>query len=158
MKTKIIAITGIIMLLIVGIFLFLKNDDSSSKTQTEKTSNNSAKVLGASTAGQNSEQKGVFKKISAIKAKDLIAQSGDSLKIIDIRTSQEYLLGNIEKSINIDFYGDFEEEISKLDKNGKYLVYCKSGNRSGQALKIFEKLGYEEVYELEDGYNSWITM
>lgn len=157
MKTRIIVIIGIIMVLIIGTFLFTKDKDNTKKTQTQTTepSADSAKLLGVSTADQSHEQKGTFEKISASKAKDLVAQSGDSLKIIDIRTNEEFVAGNIKQSANVDFYGNFEEEISKLDKNGKYLIYCRSGNRSGQAVQIFEKLGFKEVFDLEGGYNAW---
>lgn len=159
MKTRIIIIIGILAVLVIGTFLSTKDNDNAKKaeTQSAESSADSAKVLGASTADQSDEQKGTFEKISAIKAKDLIAQSGDSLKIIDIRTSEEFISSNIEKTVNIDFYGNFEEQISKLDRSSKYLIYCRSGNRSGQAIKIFEKLNFKEVYDLEGGYNAWIT-
>ena len=142
-----------------GVFFLIKDNENTKKyqIQTKESSDDSAKVLGVSNSNQSDEQKGSFEKISAIKAKDLIAQSGDSLKIIDIRTSEEFFSGNIEKSVNIDFYGNFEEQISKLDRSSKYLIYCRSGNRSGQAIKIFEKLNFKEVYDLGGGYNAWIT-
>ena len=159
MKNKIITIISILVVIIAGTFFFARENNhiKNNQTQMEASSEDSAKVLGASTVDQSDEQKRIFEKISAIKAKDLIAQSGDSLKIIDIRTSEEFLSGNIEKSTNIDFYGSFEEQISKLDRSSKYLIYCRSGNRSGQAIKIFEKLNFKEVYDLEGGYNAWIT-
>lgn len=157
MKTKIIAFIGISSALIICSILLVKNDDKTQQIpiQTEDPPAESAKVLGASTADQNDVQKVIFEKIDVIKAKDIIAQSAETIKIIDIRTSEEFLAGHIEKSANIDYYGSFEEEIEKLDKNNKYLIYCKSGNRSGQALKIFEKLGFKEVYDLEGGYIAW---
>jgi len=34
------------------------------------------------------------------------------------------------------------------DKNQAIIVYCKSGNRSNQALTLLEDLGYTEVYDL----------
>ena len=78
--------------------------------------------------------------------------------IIDIRTPQEYDSERIKGAINIDFYSDsFEEEINKLDKDKKYLFYCRSGSRSSSALPLFEELGFREVYELQGGIQSWVS-
>mgnify|MGYP006269493801 FL=1 len=78
--------------------------------------------------------------------------------IIDIRTPQEYNSERIKGAINIDFYSDsFEEEINKLDKDKKYLFYCRSGSRSSSALPLFEELGFREVYELQGGIQSWVS-
>lgn len=78
--------------------------------------------------------------------------------IIDIRTPQEYNSERIKGAINIDYYSDsFEEEINKLDKNKKYLFYCRSGSRSSSALSLFEELGFQEAYELQGGIQSWVS-
>ena len=50
---------------------------------------------------------------------------------------------------------DISELKAKLDKNKKYLLYCHSGNRSGQALKIFRQLGFAEAYDLDGGISNW---
>lgn len=76
--------------------------------------------------------------------------------ILDVRTSDEYQTGYIENAINIDFYSDsFEEDLGKLDKNKTYLIYCKSGNRSGRALKLMEKLKFKKVYNMQGGITTW---
>jgi len=74
--------------------------------------------------------------------------------IIDVRTSQEFLEKNIDNSINIDFYSDdFKEKLNSLDKSKTYLIYCRSGNRSGKTLKIMKELGFMIVYDLKGGIN-----
>lgn len=79
--------------------------------------------------------------------------------IIDIRTPEEYNSGHLKDAINIDFYSsDFKFELNKLDKEKKYLIYCRSGTRSSYALSTFEELQFKEVYELENGiifYNNF---
>jgi len=49
----------------------------------------------------------------------------------------------------------FLEEVSKLDKSKNYYIYCRSGNRSGQACDIMEQLGFETTYNLEGGFMQW---
>jgi rhodanese-related sulfurtransferase len=80
----------------------------------------------------------------------------EDIVLIDIRTPEEFNEGHIENAINIDFYAnDFSNQIDSLDKEKTYYIYCRSGRRSGLALKEFEKLGFKEVYDLRNGINSW---
>jgi rhodanese-related sulfurtransferase len=79
-------------------------------------------------------------------------------KIIDVRTPEEYAEGHIENSVLINISADdFETEIGQLDRDGKYLVYCRSGGRSSRAVDIMQELGFLEVYELASGINAWIS-
>ena len=75
---------------------------------------------------------------------------------LDVRTPGEFMTGHIDGAENIDFEsGSFEEEISTLDKNGTYAVYCRSGNRSGQAVAIMHDAGFHNVYNLNGGIIDW---
>ena len=76
--------------------------------------------------------------------------------VLDIRTPDEYDQGIIEGAINIDFYDDdFAVQLDALDKDAHYVVYCNSGNRSGQANSIFEDLGFTDVTEIAGGITAW---
>lgn len=77
--------------------------------------------------------------------------------ILDVRTQAEVEDGYIPDSKNIDIYlgQEFINEVEKLDKNKTYYVYCRSGNRSGQACAIMNSLGFENTYNLEGGFNEW---
>ena len=79
-------------------------------------------------------------------------------QILDVRTPQEYFQGHIPGAKNIDFYSsNFKEELNKLDKNKTYMIYCRSGHRSGETLKIMKELGFKNIINLEYGFNSWIA-
>ena len=83
-------------------------------------------------------------------------QPNPDLIIIDVRTPEEFAGGHIQGSINIDFYAStFEEELSKLDRNKTYLIYCHSGTRSGEALVIMEELDFQEAYSISGGITAW---
>lgn len=77
--------------------------------------------------------------------------------ILDIRTEEEFRSGTILSSINVDYYKSesFKSELNKLDKSKKYLVYCRSGNRSAKAIEIMKSLGFTDVTELDGGIISW---
>ncbi|MEO8210863.1 MAG: rhodanese-like domain-containing protein [bacterium] len=86
--------------------------------------------------------------------KDLFEK--DSHVLLDVRTPEEYSEGHLHNSTNINFYKEtFEDEIDEMDKRKKYLVYCRSGNRSRQTMFLMRDLGFEEVYNLADGIISW---
>lgn len=75
---------------------------------------------------------------------------------LDVRTPGEFMGGFIQGARNIDFQsGNFENEIAALDKNATYAVYCRSGNRSGQAVKMMHDAGFHNVYNLNGGVIDW---
>jgi rhodanese-related sulfurtransferase len=83
-----------------------------------------------------------------------ITESG--VVILDVRTPGEFAEGYIEGARMIDFQsGNFETEIATLDKKATYAVYCRSGNRSGQAVKIMQDAGFLELFNLEGGVIDW---
>ena len=77
--------------------------------------------------------------------------------VLDVRTQDEVDEGMIPNSIHIDIYRGqgFIDEIEKLDKTKNYYVYCRSGNRSGQACAIMNQLGFDNAFNLEGGFNEW---
>ena len=79
--------------------------------------------------------------------------------VIDIRTSDEYAAGHLEKaSMNLDYYApDFKDQLAKLDKTVKYLIYCRSGGRSGKTLVIMKDMGFTEAHDIAGGINAWIA-
>jgi rhodanese-related sulfurtransferase len=76
--------------------------------------------------------------------------------IIDVRTPDEHKDKRIANCLLIDFYEPtFLEKINKLDRDKTYLVYCRSGNRSGQAMDMMKNMDFVEVYNLEGGIIGW---
>lgn len=43
----------------------------------------------------------------------------------------------------------------KLDRDKKYLVYCRSGKRSKSAQEIMKELGFKEVINMTGGFMDW---
>jgi rhodanese-related sulfurtransferase len=69
--------------------------------------------------------------------------------IIDVRTPEEYAEGHLQGAVNFNVESDeFETQISLLDKNSTYQVYCRSGNRSATAVRQMEDLGFLHVTDL----------
>jgi rhodanese-related sulfurtransferase len=78
--------------------------------------------------------------------------------IIDVRTPAEFAAGHISGAQNIDWEsGHFEQDILKENKTSTYAVYCRSGNRSGQATSLMLKDGFSSIYNLEGGLINWVS-
>jgi rhodanese-related sulfurtransferase len=103
----------------------------------------------------------VFARLTSIGVKEayelIQKHSGDpDFVILDVRTAGEYADGHLEKAQNIDFYADtFKSTLDGLDKNKTYLIYCRSGSRSGSTLGLMKELGFRNVYNMEGGFSKW---
>jgi rhodanese-related sulfurtransferase len=72
--------------------------------------------------------------------------------LIDVRSQEEHGEEKIAESEVCDItQPDFSEKIGKLDKDKKYLIYCRSGARSEHALQVMKQMGFKEVSSLEGG-------
>lgn len=72
-------------------------------------------------------------------------QKTPNAKLIDVREADEYAAGHIPASINIPLskIESAQGEITDLDT--PLFVYCRSGNRSGQAVAWLKQAGYSKV-------------
>lgn len=70
--------------------------------------------------------------------------------IIDVRAKSEYDEGHLKQTdFQYDFLtGEFQDKIEEMDKDETYYLYCRSGNRSGQAARIMKSKGFENVYNV----------
>lgn len=73
----------------------------------------------------------------------------ESTIIVDVRTPAEYAEGHLEGAELFDLNGgDLAAAIPTMDPNAEYVVYCKSGNRSSQAVKLMLDAGFTNVTDL----------
>ncbi len=100
----------------------------------------------------------IIKNITPEGAYILIKENKDNpnFTILDVRTPEEFLGEYMENAVNLDYYSDtFRNDLDKLDKNKTYLIYCRSGRRSENALNIMKELDFREVYNMLGGIIKW---
>ncbi|MGE7775042.1 rhodanese-like domain-containing protein [Chitinophaga caseinilytica] len=82
--------------------------------------------------------------------------SGEKLNLVDVREPHENAEFNIGGTLVP--LGDIRamqvDEIEPL-KDEEVIVYCRSGNRSGQAAMILETMGFSNVKNLVGGMLKW---
>ena len=67
----------------------------------------------------------------------------DYAMIIDVRTPSEFADGHLEGAERIGIAdADFAQRINELDKTEDYYIYCRSGNRAGQAINYMQDNGF----------------
>lgn len=94
--------------------------------------------------------------VSPADAAATIEGAPEGLVILDVRTPEEFGEGHIADAALLDFYrDDFADELAKLDRDVPYVLYCRSGNRSGQARAMMETLGFESVDDVDGGILNW---
>ena len=95
-----------------------------------------------------------YKSLGGQEFKEGYTKSKQSV-LIDVRTAGEFASGSITGARNFDIMSpDFKRQISTLDKNTDYFLFCRSGHRSGQACSLMASQGFN-VYNLKGGISSW---
>jgi len=75
--------------------------------------------------------------------------------LVDVRTPRETRQGMIGKPLKIELGSGMEQKFSTLDKNKKYVLYCRSGVRSVSASNKMANMGFKDVNNLRGGYLAW---
>ena len=83
-------------------------------------------------------------------------ESGDNLNLLDVREPMEhedFNIGGILLPLGDIRVGD----TSSIDhlKDQEVIIYCRSGNRSGQACMVLESLGFTNVINVSGGMLAW---
>ena len=94
--------------------------------------------------------------VSPAKAAEVIDASPDGLVVLDIRTPEEFNEARLPNATMVDYYAaDFADQLDALDKDVPYVLYCRTGNRTSDAVGTMRDLGFTEVYEIDGGIVNW---
>ncbi|TSD66819.1 thiamine biosynthesis protein [Inquilinus sp. KBS0705] len=81
----------------------------------------------------------------------------NNLQLIDVRTNEEreaYDIGGLHIPMD-----ELEDSLDKLSADETWVLYCASGKRSGEAVKlILDKLPGLKVFSLANGLKSWVEL
>ena len=82
--------------------------------------------------------------------------ANEPLVLVDVRDPDEYRDGAIEPATNISRgFLEFRIGTAAADPKTPIVLYCQSGLRSMLAAKALHDLGYENVTNLQGGYQKW---
>ena len=101
----------------------------------------------------------VYGVISTQQAAEVILalQDDPQFVLMDIRTSPEVEAAHLSGAVAVDFHSDsFRDDLAALDRDLIYLIYCRTGNRTGTTARLMEQLGFENVYDMGGGISQWL--
>ena len=94
--------------------------------------------------------------MKSISPKELKAMmdSGNEFQLIDIRDDYEYNICCIGGE-KINMYS-IPDNINKISRNNKVIIYCRTGSRSLNIVKFLEEsFSFDNVYNLDGGILRW---
>lgn len=101
------------------------------------------------------ESKERIKEISAQALKSKMDHH-EPMCIIDVREDSEWPAGHIPSAIHMS-KGIIERDIEKQipEQETQIVVYCSGGFRCALVAESLQRMGYTQVYSLEDGLRGW---
>jgi phage shock protein E len=67
--------------------------------------------------------------------------------LLDVRTPEEFAGGHIRGAVNISLQA-LPQRLAEIPQDQPVVIYCRSGNRSRQALHLLAQAGYTRLYDL----------
>jgi sulfur-carrier protein adenylyltransferase/sulfurtransferase len=80
----------------------------------------------------------------------------EDFDLIDVRETHEWQIAKIPGAKLIPL-GDLPNRLSELNPNREILLQCKSGGRSGRALKLLKEKGFKNLKNVVGGIEAWAT-
>ena len=93
-----------------------------------------------------------MKEITTLELEKLLKE-GYELNIIDVREADEVAQGMIPQAIHIPLKA-IPARYLELDKEKEYIMVCRSGGRSSQAVQFLEQKGFHAV-NMKGGLMTW---
>lgn len=82
---------------------------------------------------------------SSLSPASFVAERDPAAPVLDVRTPAEFSAGHLAGAVNVDVLApDFRQRVEALGlpQTGPVYLYCRSGNRSGQATGILTAMGH----------------
>ena len=95
-----------------------------------------------------------MKEVSVSELKKM-KDSKEDFQLVDVREEHEVEIATIGGELIP--MGDIMDNLDKISKDKKVVVYCRSGGRSGAITQALEAQGFKNVYNMKGGILAWAT-
>ncbi len=85
---------------------------------------------------------------------NMIADKGNNLQLLDVRTAEEFGFGSIARAKNFDV-NQIRDHLDELDKHVPTVLFCQIGLRGYLAYRILKQHGFTNVRNLSGGYKTY---
>lgn len=83
-----------------------------------------------------------------------VQEVNSEMTLVDVRQAHEWNQGHIPGAIHIPL-GKLAQSLESIPRTKSVGIYCQAGLRSAIAMSILRSSGYENVINIEGGYNSF---
>lgn len=80
--------------------------------------------------------------------------AGDDLIILDVREPVEWQISVIDGALRIP-QGEVPAHLGELPRDRDIVVYCKTGIRSADVIRLLQEEGFTRLYNMAGGINAW---
>ncbi|KAK1757121.1 FAD-dependent pyridine nucleotide-disulfide oxidoreductase [Echria macrotheca] len=91
--------------------------------------------------------------VRVVHADEMTAEDLEGMQVVDVRGPGELAKGFLKGAVNIPI-NTLRENLDRLDKEKKTLVYCQVGYRGYLAYRILEQSGFKDVVNLDGGFKT----
>lgn len=91
---------------------------------------------------------GQFRQVPVTKVRELVENNA---LIIDVREKDEYVLGHLKNAVNIPL-SEIRGRLDEIPKDKTVYLYCRSSQRSYNAVMALQNLGYDNVINISGSY------
>ena len=81
-------------------------------------------------------------------------QESGAYQLIDVREEEEFAAAHLPGTINIPL-SELPARIDEISEESPVFLVCNTGVRSSQAALFLAGMGYEDLYNMEDGTKGW---
>lgn len=96
--------------------------------------------------------------VSVEEAVLIIKENADNphFMLLDVRTKAEYNEGHLKNATHHDYYADdITDFLLSLNKQNRYLIYCRTDNRSKKVFDILKNNHFKYIQYVKGGYTEW---
>jgi molybdopterin/thiamine biosynthesis adenylyltransferase/rhodanese-related sulfurtransferase len=80
--------------------------------------------------------------------------NGDKFVLLDVREQFEWDICHLDQAKLIPL-GQLASRMSELDSADEIVIHCKSGARSGKAVRLLQEAGFSKLHNVEGGITAW---
>jgi rhodanese-related sulfurtransferase len=92
--------------------------------------------------------------VTNVDSNGVLKAQQEGVRVIDVRSTGEYEAGHVAGAENVPI-DQFAAASTNWDRNAPLLVYCATGARSSEAVKILQAGGFKSIYHFDQGLQAW---
>ncbi len=96
-----------------------------------------------------------MRELSVLQLKSLMeAATTERPRLLDVREAWEFQLARIDGSEHVPMR-DIPNQVEVLERTHPTVVICHHGTRSLQVVAFLERMGFENLHNLQGGIDAW---